>query len=770
MTAFLFLQRFGQGAVAPLPYQALTDLLARYGTPGRGRGDLEISLPPDAIGRSCTVVGDPASGANCIGIEAPRFDAALRQLVWDCMTTFGCAAFDDSLATAYVGLDQAGALPAGFAAACANGLRQISSAQQLWPDQLEATIGDPERPALCYPNANPDGPNLQLFDHAAGNELYLELAMRPEACNAGSLRVLRNFELRVDTAISANPDYRPCYRYAHHESLLRLMESPRLDALANQVTVASPMPGEAPTGPRFVADREVFFSAAGESAKLVQYLKEKHQLALDGSAASLEPLARFLDQLHGFHRQELAKAPAGQPFTSAVATNWAIKAGCYLGNVVRRQIGGQWGYVTRGRQRLLVVKTHRGAICHPQLQVLDHIINGPRDGIAGWFDELARRETSACPRRDDLACNIPSHCQLLLGTARLAGGEELSLPLADQLQREQLDYSLASLEALDRYLGQLARRPELQSGAARSRLVVAAGAYLGEVIRSNAPAGDWQWVTYDDFAALQPGFANQRPRELGFLAFLDGAEQLAYPLAQVAAALDGAPAASTRAYAGQLLAAAAPGADAADEAPADPGMAAALDGVRDALANFRRLASASDYQRLRTNFPRWMHPEDSLGETIENQRLLLEQGKVVWGALVQANNGLFEPGPEDLPAALAYSLDPHFDGRPQALRQIAAALFAHKGDQAPEPLRRLAEWLADEVERAYNLPVPELVTDREVLVSAFMVFRRHLPERVVSGAWFPILTHPGTCALLIVPREFWPQPLVAAWNARELLR
>jgi hypothetical protein len=611
LTAFLFLQRFDNGAPAPMPFEAVMEVLSRHGVAGRGRGDAEFTFEADQVAAVCTVAGSTADGAACIGFERPRFDSPLRRAVWECMASFGCTAFTDTLDTVYA----TAAPPADLLAGCVNGARLVSTAQQLWPEQLELTAPPVARPALLYTNPNPNGPRHQFCDGGDfdAKELCIELAIRPEACNRGTLRIVRNLELRLDAAISANPEYRLVYRYAHHESSLRLMESARIGEHANPVTLVSPPPGDTPPHQIFVADRDVLAGAQAEADKLTRHVQDKYQLALDGSSASIDALARLLDKVHAFYCQERGKHPAdGAPFHSALATSWALKAGCYLGTVIQRQLAGQWGYVERGLQRLPVVLTHSGSALHPHLQVLDHIINGPRDSIAGWFARLAE---------------------------------------------------------------------------------------------TDAPA----------------------------------AAQSATP---DAAAIEGW--------------------------PQDPSMASALAEVRASLDTWRAGATPDDYLDLREGDSAWLR-DDPLGAIVNAQAMLLSKGTVVWGALVLANGDLFEPGPDDKPAALVYSRDPHFDGRPQALRRIASALLAPTGNDTPLPLRVLAGRVQAGKDRFQNLPVPTSVSERKVLVSTFAVFRQHLPGGVMAGrSWFPVLVHPYTHAMMIVPRQFWPAGLSASWEAGEL--
>jgi hypothetical protein len=334
-------------------------------------------------------------------------------------------------------------------------------------------------------------------------------------------------------------------------------------------------------------------------------------------------------------------------------------------------------------------------------------------------------------------------------------------------------------------------------------LALVAGAYLGEVIRSNtADRACWSWVNYDDYIQAHPEFRKQRPREFGFLAFLDSATNTTYPLAHMEALLHKAPLPSAHAFAKQLVgggagvtgaggataasadssssrgasAAGSSGAAAQAAAPRasapangaaaeDATMKLALLSVREALAKWRRVATPTDVTQLRAAAPSWI-PGHPLQENVAQQALLLKSGEVVWGALIQANNALFRKGPDDHPGAVLFSNDPYFDGRPQELYAIANKLLSFKGTQAPESLRPISDWLTDEKKAAFNLPVPSELTPRPAFATGILFFRKHLPQQLVGGAWMPLIVHSETRAIMVVPRQFWVREISATWQAR----
>ena len=167
--------------------------------------------------------------------------------------------------------------------------------------------------------------------------------------------------------------------------------------------------------------------------------------------------------------------------------------------------------------------------------------------------------------------------------------------------------------------------------------------------------------------------------------------------------------------------------------------------------------------------PQWMGPADGLNEGVDAQRLLLTEGAIVWGALVMANKQLFEPGTEDLPALLVHSTDRHFDARPEALREVGQSLFALKDTKPADPeLARLAGLITGETERALGLELPPALSSRPVRAGVIMAYRRHVPTGVLRGGLFPVLTHPSTPAVMMLPFEFWPIELIILWKEGRL--
>jgi hypothetical protein len=133
--------------------------------------------------------------------------------------------------------------------------------------------------------------------------------------------------------------------------------------------------------------------------------------------------------------------------------------------------------------------------------------------------------------------------------------------------------------------------------------------------------------------------------------------------------------------------------------------------------------------------------------------------------LVQANSLLFEPGDANCPALLVHSPDSYFDSRPQELRLIGRTFFSFKHTEPTDPeLKEVARLVSDEMDRSMGFELPKVFSIKPLRSATFMVFRKHIPNGVLSGGMFPILTHPTTQAVMMVPFEFWPIELIVLWK------
>ena len=178
----------------------------------------------------------------------------------------------------------------------------------------------------------------------------------------------------------------------------------------------------------------------------------------------------------------------------------------------------------------------------------------------------------------------------------------------------------------------------------------------------------------------------------------------------------------------------------------------------------RRLGLLAGW-RVGVRRPSWMGDDDGLLPSVRAAPRLLREGRVVWGALVQANKLLFEPGPSDSPAMAIYCRDRELDDDPLRLRRIAHEIFALKETEPDDPrLREAARQVTDEMDRGVDFRVPKVLTGGpDVRTATIMVYRKHLPHGHIDFGFFPLLLHDDIPAAMIVPHRWWPPRLKALW-------
>ena len=166
------------------------------------------------------------------------------------------------------------------------------------------------------------------------------------------------------------------------------------------------------------------------------------------------------------------------------------------------------------------------------------------------------------------------------------------------------------------------------------------------------------------------------------------------------------------------------------------------------------------------------------GTSLQRQehRKLLRRGRVVWAAVAQANNQLYEFGTEDLPGNIVYSPDPYFDAHPFHLTWIADKVYALKDkrlDQITDVGKRaVAMTIRDEYNMCENMLLPESLTERhEVYFSSLLFMRTGLLGCTLSARLVPVLMLPEeTPQQLLLPATAWPKSLRRQWGQLEALK
>lgn len=180
--------------------------------------------------------------------------------------------------------------------------------------------------------------------------------------------------------------------------------------------------------------------------------------------------------------------------------------------------------------------------------------------------------------------------------------------------------------------------------------------------------------------------------------------------------------------------------------------------------------SSADFRRDRIKKPFlfWIIRDGRFDNQLSDQRILLERGKVVWGAIIQANNVLFEENGAHacLPAAVMYSEDPVYDDQPDQLIEQAHGLFDLKGKTVSPEVQAFADKLADEMVADLKLPIPVGMTGGALCYYAtLLIARKHLPVNYLNNGFFPVLIAPQeTPTVMILPSQYWEPGFRQAWS------
>jgi hypothetical protein len=163
--------------------------------------------------------------------------------------------------------------------------------------------------------------------------------------------------------------------------------------------------------------------------------------------------------------------------------------------------------------------------------------------------------------------------------------------------------------------------------------------------------------------------------------------------------------------------------------------------------------------------PLWAR-KDNMQTFFKNHDRLIQQGNLVWGNVVQANNNLFAPGQISYPADVVYAANQVPDFEPEILREIANKIYTLKGTQPTNAvLLQVANHLTNEYDRAFGLFVPSsFALNIPCEISTIFVARQHLPNGYLSRLLVPLILNPAQPKIAtILPARYWPSAMVDWW-------
>ncbi|MEJ8835286.1 hypothetical protein [Ramlibacter sp. AN1133] len=334
------------------------------------------------------------------------------------------------------------------------------------------------------------------------------------------------------------------------------------------------------------------------------------------------------------------------------------------------------------------------------------------------------------------------------------------------LRRLALDHSPASLARIDTFLDALrtAKKPQREAFLAEQsgqNLLYLLAFYAADVIgRSLHCAPEWVAHEHSGLARLQ-GELGERVFENSIVCNFPGsAARIAdfAPLVSICARLFSAAGDKSVAFScGALIPAPVQGS--AMPLPAAPGFGYPLD-LQEALSR----CGARDRASLDILPPPWV-AKDPLASLFAAVPHVLRSGRVVWGAVIQANQVLFTPEPHGgAPGEVVY--DPTGRAPAAALDEVAQAILALKGKPFDDPaLAGISKYLADETTRAFGLDVPASISPYPLKIASTWFDRGYLPGTVLAHRSFPLIVSPAQPGLvLFLPAVVWPAVLLQAWR------
>ncbi len=171
---------------------------------------------------------------------------------------------------------------------------------------------------------------------------------------------------------------------------------------------------------------------------------------------------------------------------------------------------------------------------------------------------------------------------------------------------------------------------------------------------------------------------------------------------------------------------------------------------------------------LKLHRPWWMFADDELSKIYSEKETLLKQGTVYYSCLVQANVKLFEKFPPfDYPAQIIYSDSTDIDENPLLFKETIEEIYSYKYSDRnpPSEWAEIVENIRNEKERiAFSIDCAS--NDKKVTakMQVIMVYRKHLPTRILQGRIIPVIACPDLCdSVLILPSEYWTDEFKLNW-------
>lgn len=174
--------------------------------------------------------------------------------------------------------------------------------------------------------------------------------------------------------------------------------------------------------------------------------------------------------------------------------------------------------------------------------------------------------------------------------------------------------------------------------------------------------------------------------------------------------------------------------------------------------------------------PSWLGSDDELGKLYTEFPVLMKWGEVYYACLVQANRTLFnKPTSRSATASVAEVLFNHRRPKTSISDPLIMKSFAHylfeckerKPEENPEWIREAAAVVAGEFDRSRVIIKADDGDDfsMNMTMQSVLVFREHLPNKVLKSSILPIIAAPTKCfSIMILPCRYWSKGFKRYWD------
>jgi hypothetical protein len=133
----------------------------------------------------------------------------------------------------------------------------------------------------------------------------------------------------------------------------------------------------------FQVDPDIAEVAEAYALDAVDIAGHNFRVALDWSEDSIRRVEQILGRLH----DDIANS---QPPEDTI-WKFAKSFGSYIGEVLRRRHGGEWGIVSTGSQEFPGLQQAGGALCWPWGKAYNRLTKGPEDNVWHYYQVLVER-------------------------------------------------------------------------------------------------------------------------------------------------------------------------------------------------------------------------------------------------------------------------------------------------------------------------------------------------------------------------------------------